>query len=45
MMRCKYLAEEKSKMERLMINRVDRWNKLGYNENVVIVMEFVELRQ
>ena len=38
-MRCKYLAEERSKIERLMIDRVNRWNELGDNEKEVIVMD------
>ena len=40
-MRCKYLAEERSGMEILLIDRVDRWNEMGDNEKVVIVMDRV----
>ena len=40
--RCKYLVEVRSRMEILMIDRVDGWKRLGGNEKVVIVMiEFV----
>ena len=40
-MRCKYLVGVRSRMDRLMIDRVDRWNELGDNEKVVIVMDRV----
>ena len=29
MLRCKYLEEQRSRKERLMIDRVDGWNELG----------------
>ena len=29
MLRCKYLEEERSRKERLMIDRLDGWNELG----------------
>ena len=34
-----YLTEERSRMERLMTDRVDGWNELGDNEKLVIVMD------
>ena len=40
-MRCEYLAEERLWLERLVIDRVDKWNNLGDNEKVVIAMDRV----
>ena len=40
-MKCEYLVEERSRKERLMIDRVDGWNELGDSEKVVIVMDKV----
>ena len=40
-MRCEYVAEERVRMERLMIDRVEGWNELGAKEKVVMVMDRV----
>ena len=40
-MRCEYVAEERVRMERLMIDRVEGWNELGTKEKVVMVMDSV----
>ena len=34
-MRCEYVAEERVRMERLMIDRVEGWNELGAKEKVM----------
>ena len=38
-MRCEYVVEERVRMERLMIDRVEEWNELGAKENVAMVMD------
>ena len=40
-MRCEYVAEERVRMERLRIDRVEGWNELGATEKVVMVMDRV----
>ena len=40
-MRCEYVAEERARMERLMIDRVEGWNELWAKEKVVMVMDRV----
>ena len=40
-MRCEYVAEERVRMKRLIIDRVEGWNELGAKEKVVMVMERV----
>ena len=40
-MRCEYVAKERARMERLMIDRVEGWNELGAKEKVVMVMDRV----
>ena len=37
--KCEYVAEERVRMERLMIDRVEGWNELGTKEKVVMVMD------
>ena len=39
--RCEYVAEERVRMERLMMDRVEGWNDLGNKEKVVMVMDRV----
>ena len=39
--RCDYVAEERVRIERLMIDRVEEWNELGNKEKVVMVMDRV----
>ena len=40
-LRCEYVAEERVRMERLMVDRVEGWNELGDKEKVVMVMDRV----
>ena len=40
-MRWEYLAEERLRLNRLMIDMADKWNDLGDKEEVVIVMNRV----
>ena len=39
--RCEYLAEERVRMERLMVDRVEGWDELGNKETVVMMMDRV----
>ena len=39
--RCEYVAGERVRMERLMIDRVEGWNELGVKEKVVMAMDRV----
>ena len=41
MIRCEHMAEERVRMERLMMDRVERWNELGEKEKAVMVMNRV----
>ena len=38
---CEYVAEERVRMERLMIDRVEGWNELGDKKKVMMVMDRV----
>ena len=39
--RCEYVAEERVRMERLMIDRVEEWNELGNKKKVMMVINRV----
>ena len=35
--RCEYVAEDRVRMERLMMDRVEEWNELGDKEKVMVM--------